>query len=449
MAKQPHEGLAPWDLFRRHARQPYAFFLDRAGAPSFAGSQPSAQLVVERDGGSRLWQAGAWKKLAAAPVEAISRFVEESRSETAEPSEWIGRGVALPRTVGYLAYELGRFIEEVPACADDPVGAPLAVLSTYDSFDVWLPDAAGVRTVRFADGASTGATVPVEDERLRPAGRCYETPLAAYMAGFDRVMRAIRAGEIYQANLSRRMAFAAAEAPDALYARLRERQPVPQGAFLEAGGFHLLSNSPECFLRIDGERISTFPIKGTRRRALGSREDARLRLELENDPKEQAEHVMIVDLERNDLGRISRTGSVSLAAHAQPHTFATLHHLISEVRGVLRNGVDFAAVLRACFPGGSITGTPKIKAMEIIAEVEGCARGVYTGAIGCMNGGRSVELNIAIRTAVHTGGRLHYSSGGAVVADSVAEREHEETQIKARAFEETVQAATGEASAAL
>jgi len=257
---------------------------------------------------------------------------------------------------------------------------------------------------------------------------------AIYHSGFQRVAEAIRAGEIYQANLTRRIRRRFSDDPFACYLRLRRRQPVPYGAYLDLGSLQIISNSPESFLQIDQAEIVTLPIKGTRARLADPTADRAAVASLVSDPKELAEHVMIVDLERNDLGRICEVGSVEVSDHARVVTLATLHHLESVVRGRLRTRIRTADILRATFPGGSITGAPKIQAMRIIAEVEPSARGIYTGAIGCFNGPRHVDLNIAIRTAVVAGGQITYGTGGGIVADSNPEAEYDETVTKARAF---------------
>ena len=186
------------------------------------------------------------------------------------------------------------------------------------------------------------------------------------------------------------------------------------------------------------DRISTWPIKGTRPRGADRDEDRRLREALLRDPKEMAEHIMIVDLERNDLGRVCEVGSVAVPRQAFVQSFRTVHHIVSEVRGRLREDCGPADLLRATFPGGSITGAPKIRAMQIIEEIEPTARGVYTGAVGAFNGPRSVDLNIAIRTAIATDSHLSYATGGGIVSDSRLESEYDETVIKARAFVDTM-----------
>jgi anthranilate/para-aminobenzoate synthase component I len=218
------------------------------------------------------------------------------------------------------------------------------------------------------------------------------------------------------------------------YERLRRVQPVPWGAFLDFGGFALLSNSPECFLSRSGDRIATRPIKGTRPRRADAVLDAAEVEALRADPKEKAEHLMIVDLERSDLGRVARTGSVAVSSFGAVESFATVHHMVSEVSATLKEGTGLAPLLRATFPGGSITGAPKLRAMEILAGVEDGERGPYCGAIGFFHGARKVELSIAIRTAVASGGRALYSTGGGIVADSDPGREWDETELKVEAL---------------
>lgn len=443
--------LAPWGLFARHAGRPDAYFLDRAGTDvwSFAGSCASAQLLVRDDGRVLHGERGAWRDVGGDPIEAIAAFVHDGEADVrAEP---FSRDVALPRTVGFLAYELGRYAQPVALRRSDPLGLPVALLSRYDEFDAWHPRYGAREAVRFrAAPLTTTALPPLPLTRSVGAGAppLYSPHVdvaaeLAYRRGFARIKEAIRAGDIYQANLSRRITMALSVPPAIAYRRLRAAQPVPNGAFLDLGRRQILSNSPECFLHVAGNTVSTWPIKGTRARATDRRDpeaDRRVRAELLADPKEMAEHIMIVDLERSDLGRVCEIGSITVPRRAFVQSFRTLHHLVSEVRGHLREDCGLADVLRATFPGGSITGAPKIRAMQIIDEVEPSARGVYTGAIGTFNGSRSVDLNIAIRTAITGDGRADYHTGGGIVADSRLQCEHEETVTKARAFLDTVAA---------
>jgi para-aminobenzoate synthetase component 1 len=246
----------------------------------------------------------------------------------------------------------------------------------------------------------------------------------------------IRSGDVYQVNLSRRLEFAPASPALArrLYADLATRAPAPFAAYLEGGDHVVVSNSPERFLRTVGARVETCPIKGTRPRGRHPEEDRWLAKELLASAKDRAEHVMIVDLERNDLGRVCEIGSVRVDRLAALRTYPTVHHLVSSVQGCLRDPGDLTGLLRATFPGGSITGAPKIRAMEIIDSLESGARGVYTGAIGMIDAAGDIDLSIAIRTAVVARGRLSLHVGGGIVADSDADEELQETRDKASAF---------------
>lgn len=429
-------AVPPWSLFGPHHGKPFAFFLDRGldpERPSFAGSVPCSQLVVERDGRVRRWNEGCWSEHRGDPVEAVADFLAQSRAEPLAAPAWMA-GAPLPRTVGFLAYELGAWADGPRMLATrgarrEP-GTPLVVLSTYDRIDAWDPATRESGTVVFRHGQADAppAFAPLASEAWE------STPRDAWERGMLRVAEAIAAGDIYQANLSRRVVFAAEGDPAEAYARLRSVQPVPWGAFLDLGGFALLSNSPECFLEKRGDCLRTRPIKGTRPRRTDPRADDAEAAALLGDAKENAEHVMIVDLERSDLGRVAVTGSVRVSLLGSVERYATVHHMESEVVATMRPGLGLADVLRATFPGGSITGAPKIRAMEILAEVEDDERGPYTGAIGFFDGERHADLSIAIRTALWSGGRMLYATGGGIVADSEAGREWDETELKVDAL---------------
>jgi len=243
----------------------------------------------------------------------------------------------------------------------------------------------------------------------------------------------IAAGDVYQVNLAQPFVAAGDGDAAALFATLQERYPMPFAAYVDAGDFAVVSHSPESFLVVEDDRVSTFPIKGTRKR-VDDESASTIRAALQSDPKERAEHVMIVDLERNDLGRVCRPGSVEVAELLQVHEYPFLAHMISHVRGRLRPKISLPELLLATFPGGSITGAPKIRAMQIIEELEPCARGVYTGAMGWTDLRGSSRFNLAIRTAVIDAGKLTYWAGGGIVADSDPEREYQETLLKSHAF---------------
>jgi len=275
---------------------------------------------------------------------------------------------------------------------------------------------------------------------------------AEHRAAVEDVLAGIRAGDLYQANVARRLeASMAPGLTPRLYAALRRETPASFGALWALGGGRwLASASPECLLTWEPEtrEMHSFPIKGTRPRGRDAAQDEALAAELLADPKDSAEHVMIVDLVRNDLGRVAVPGSVEVRGLAGLQTLPTVHHLVSDVRAVARADVDLAAALVALFPGGSITGAPKIAAMSRIERVEGLRRGFYTGSFGLVFPDGRAAFDILIRTCVVADGRLFYQTGGGIVADSDPEREWEETEHKAAALERALQSLTRRRSAA-
>ena len=321
--------------------------------------------------------------------------------------------------IGYFGYDLKNLIEHLPTRAVDDLGLP----------DLWFGFYAA--PVFFEHGTSRAPS-----QADSPAG-----PAAQFTANFSRdsyrhaVQRAkdyIAAGDIYQVNLSQRFQCTVdAPAPE-VYLALRAANPAPYCAYLDIGDAQILSSSPECFLKLEGRQIVTRPIKGTRAR--GPSSDDHLARELLSSPKDNAELLMIIDLERNDLGRVCEFGSVHVPELVRIESFATVHHLVATVAGTLRPEVHPVDCVRACFPGGSITGAPKIRAMEIIDELEPQARGIYTGAIGFFDPAHDrSHFNIAIRTAVYQpGGRLTFQAGGGIVADSDPAAEYDETLAKAQ-----------------
>ncbi len=255
----------------------------------------------------------------------------------------------------------------------------------------------------------------------------------AYLKAVERVREYIFAGDIFQANLSQRFETPLFEPPWTLYRRLRECNPAPFAAFLDFPGVAVLSASPERFLRVDADsRVETRPIKGTRPRGVGPEHDAALGQALAESAKDRAENLMIVDLMRNDLSRVCAPGTVRVAELFALEQYATVHHLVSTVVGQLAPGADALDLLRAAFPGGSITGAPKLRAMEIIAELEPSWRGVYCGSIGYWSVTGELDTSIAIRTAVARNGRVYFNAGGGIVADSDPAAEYQETLDKAR-----------------
>jgi anthranilate synthase component I len=261
-----------------------------------------------------------------------------------------------------------------------------------------------------------------------------EEPAEWFLARVRAAKEHIAAGNIYQANLSRRWRLTLRDPDGAaqVYAALRHANPAPFAASIRLPGMNLFSSSPERLLRIEGREISTRPIAGTRARQGSAEQDLRDTAELIAHPKERAEHIMLIDLERNDLGRVCEAGSVTVDEYMVTESYAHVHHIVSNVRGRLRTDRSPVDALRALFPGGTITGVPKVRCMEIIAQLEGEGRGAYTGSLGWLGTDGDADFNILIRTLTMRGAGIELRAGAGIVADSIPERELEETRAKAR-----------------
>jgi para-aminobenzoate synthetase component 1 len=255
-----------------------------------------------------------------------------------------------------------------------------------------------------------------------------------YLDRVERILEYIRAGDCYQVNFSQRLLCPARWPAAVLFEQLRECSPAPFSAFMDGGEFAIGSASPERFMRLERGRVETRPIKGTRPRGQNETEDSRLVAELLASDKDRAENVMIVDLLRNDLGRVCRFGSVRVPQVCRAETYPHVHHLVSVVRGRLRNDLGVTDLLRAAFPGGSVTGAPKVRAMEIISEQEPCARGPYCGSLGYMSFDGAMDMSILIRTFTMARGWVQFPVGGGIVADSKPEEEYRESWVKASGF---------------
>jgi para-aminobenzoate synthetase component 1 len=264
---------------------------------------------------------------------------------------------------------------------------------------------------------------------------------AQYESAVERALEYIRRGEIYQVNLAQRLSAPIMSEPWDFYLRLIERSPAPFSAFLDGGDFQLISASPERFLRLSGAHIQTRPIKGTRPRDPDPTRDAQLTYELQTSAKEMAELVMITDLLRNDLGRVCEFGSVHVPELVRLERYPQVQHLVSTVEGRLRSDVTHLRALAQCFPGGSISGAPKFRAMQIIDELENVARGPYTGALGYLGFNRESQFSILIRTAIVRNGFAYYHAGSGIVADSDPTAEYHETLAKAAGFIQAIEGA--------
>jgi anthranilate synthase component 1 len=341
-----------------------------------------------------------------------------------------------------LDYELAGQIETVlslPARADGLPGAlalrcPAAVLHdrVLGQFHaVCETDHADQLDTLLLDLEATATLPPLP--QWQPPARMEEDAPTRFTDGVGKVIDYLRAGDVFQVNLSRRWVahFDDVLSPQALYAQLRVANPAPFAGLFIAQGRAVVSSSPERLVSVHGDDVQTRPIAGTRPRFAGDDDAERIR-ELVGHPKERAEHVMLIDLERNDLGRICTPGSVEVDELMSVESYAHVHHIVSNVRGRLRPGVSPGQVIAATFPGGTITGCPKVRCMQIIAELEQTARGAYTGAFGWLNRDGDLALNILIRTAEVAGTHAAFRTGAGIVVDSDAARELDETRAKAR-----------------
>ncbi|MGE5320874.1 MAG: aminodeoxychorismate synthase component I [Hyphomicrobiaceae bacterium] len=350
----------------------------------------------------------------------------------------------LPFTGGWLcafAYELGGLFEPTAGLAED-ADYPLAWLTRIPAAILYNRDKE--RCVLVAEAGRTELIDAMTDDlaQAQPAvpalpapAALHEDDPAAFLSGVARIQDYIRAGDVFQVNLSRgwRAEFTEKVEPAALLAQLMRKNPAPFSALLQMDDSAIVSSSPERLARLGRDGIlETRPIAGTHRRSEDAEEDAALRARLQAHPKERAEHVMLVDLERNDLGRVCEPGSVKVAALMEIASYRHVHHIESTVCGRLRQDMSVFDALRAVFPGGTITGCPKVRTMQIIRELEQVPRRSYTGSVGYINRDGSFDFNILIRSFLLRGQTVSFRAGAGIVADSVAARELDETRAKAR-----------------
>jgi len=436
---------------------------DTYGRYSILACRPAEVLILSngvlRDSHGATLAEGQPEAIWSALGQAFGAIKAESRDDVPYAPGWIG----------YVGYETGRCVERLPCRALRDTALPDLRLAFYDSillydalseqwslvslrFDAARPFGRGSRDalldmVRRSSGLRpVGAPQPADraDASRRPAAddaRANFTP-EAYRRAVKRCTEYIAAGDIFQVNLSQRFTVRGAPPPTAIYRALRNRNPAWYSAFMTFESYGrqcaVLSSSPELFLRVRRGHVTTRPIKGTRRRTDDPIGNARAAAGLLSSPKDNAELAMIIDLLRNDLGRVCAFGSMRVSEPRSLETHPTVFHLVGTVEGDLRAGVGPAELLRATFPGGSITGAPKIRAMEIIDELEPVARGPYTGCIGLIGVDGGCELNIVIRTVVCDAGNAYVQAGGGIVADSTPEGEYQETLDKARALLEAI-----------
>lgn len=430
------------ELFESVADEPWAVFLDSGRPGTTAGrwdiiaARPRATLVT-RGGVTEFCQDDCIERSSADPFECLRSSLAAKQQKL--PVPFAGGGI------GYFAYDLARRLVRLPEQAEDGEGLPEMAVGFYDwavlvdhaRQESWLVSAE--RCVPAAQWQDLIALFSAPPNPRRRDPFVVTGPLvanlskSAYLERFNRIQAYIRAGDCYQVNLAQRFACPVSGDPWLAYRALRRSHPAPYSVYMSLPWAKVLSVSPERFLEVRARRVVTRPIKGTRPRHPDPDRDAACARELAMSPKDRAENLMIVDLLRNDLNKVCTPGSVRVTGLFEVEHFATVHHLVSTITGRLAPGQDAVALLRAAFPGGSITGAPKLRAMQIIEELEPHRRGIYCGAIGYLGYNGDMDTNIAIRTLVWSEGTLRFWAGGGIVADSEASSEYQECLDKAAA----------------
>jgi len=450
----PLTAIEAFDFFHG---QPFSFFLDsgmdpeKLGRYSFIGSYPFLVMKSRGKNITLLWP-DRIEKIMGNPFEVLDELLKRYTLEACPITiPFIGGAV------GYFSYDLCHFIEHLPSTAIDDLNLPECYLAFYDTI-ITFDHLEGKTYI-----VSSGFPEQYEERRLKRATERLQeikSTLQApppptkpsiqysdigttmspnfthqeYLEAVEAAREHIAAGDIFQVNLSQRFEGELPIPPYELYRRLRQINPAPFAAYLNFDEVTVLSASPERFLKVDGDRVETCPMKGTRPRGASLAEDEALARELEYSIKDRAENVMIVDLERNDLGRVCCFGSVKVRELCTLERYATVFQLTSTVEGKLQQGKNRIDLLKACFPGGSITGAPKVRAMEIIDELEPTRRSIYTGSIGYLSFSGQMDFNIVIRTILVKDGRVYFQVGGGIIYDSDPEAEYQETMDKAKAL---------------
>jgi len=434
----------PVSAYLKIARGNYSFLLEsveggeRLARYSFIGTEPS---LVLRTGNEN-------------PVDPLNLVEREFAQLHPVPI------ANLPRfhggMVGYLSYEVARYFERLPHPDQDPQGLPESVLMLADTLLVFDHITHKIKVVTHVhldgdvDAAYREATCKIDDlvyrleqpihskaPKIAPPNRSEMSSnfsQAEFEAMVSQAKEYIYAGDIIQVVLSQRLARRTYASPFAIYRALRSVNPSPYMYYLHLGDFYIVGASPELLVRVEDGTVSTHPIAGTRRRGKDATEDLALAEELKGDDKERAEHIMLVDLGRNDIGRISEPGTVEVTQLMDLERYSHVMHLVSHVQGKLQAGLSQFDALRSCFPAGTVSGAPKIRAMEIIAELEKEKRGPYAGAVGYFDFSGNLDTAIAIRTIVIKDNMAYIQAGAGIVADSIPEREYQESLNKAQAM---------------
>lgn len=432
---------------------------EKWGRYSFLGA--SARKVVRSSGRSiEVVEDGRTRSVEGDPLEAIKEMMAAVR-----PASLDGAPRFFGGALGYMGYDIVRHVEKLPDASPRLLGLHDIYLLFTDTFlvfdnvenrikvvcNVYLDDGADLeaeyrRAVEKIDalvgklrGGLPGKKAPAPSPG--PLKITSNFRKEDFLKAVERVKEYIVEGDIFQCVLSQRFSTPLAADPFDIYRALRVINPSPYMFYLRLGEATLVGSSPEILVRVEGERVNVKPIAGTRKRGQDEEEDTCLEQDLLADPKELSEHIMLVDLGRNDVGRVAQAGTVEVDELMTVERYSHVMHIVSNVRGLLEKGMGAFEALKACFPAGTLTGAPKVRAMEIIEELEPCKREVYGGSVGYFDFSGNMDMCIAIRTMVIKGSTLHMQAGAGIVADSVPEKEFEETENKARGMLKAVEMA--------
>ena len=452
------DALTPVGALARLNDEPYAFLFEsvvggeRVARYSMVGAVPRARLVGNLQAITLHRQDGTTEVLAGDPYTAIRNYLKPYRSPSIPGLPRFSGGL-----VGYLSYDTVRMMEPLPNCPPDLLHLPDVHLCHFDTVLVFdhiynhllLITHLDLTTGKSVADAYQAATVELDAMQARlnkpHASDLVEatpgkelsyhqhTSKDRFEAGVRRIQEYIKAGDAFQVVLSQRLTTTCQLTPFQVYRSLRSLNPSPYLFCLKLGDSALVGASPELLVRVEDGRVAVRPIAGTALRGATPAEDERLGQELLNDPKERAEHTMLIDLGRNDVGRVCKPGSVKLTECMVIERYSHVQHIVSHVEGDLRDDLDALDALRCCHPAGTVSGAPKVRAMQIIDELEPVKRGPYAGAVGYLDFRGNLDTCIALRTAIVTPGQVHLQAGAGVVADSIPASEYEETLRKARA----------------
>jgi anthranilate synthase component 1 len=452
------DELTPVGALARLSDEPYAFLFEsvvggeRVARYSMLGAAPRERLVGDLEQVVLHRADGSQEVLPGDPYTAVRAHLRRFRSPQLPGLPRFSGGL-----VGYLSYDTVRMMEPLPVCPQDVLGLPDLHLCRYDTvlvFDhsfnhlllITHLDLTGGGSVERAYAAAVAELDAMQHRLEQPhttqlveAGPGQDptyhqhTTQERFEAGVRRIQEYVKAGDAFQVVLSQRLTAPCALSPFQVYRSLRSLNPSPYLFCLKLGDAALVGASPELLVRVEDGRVAVRPIAGTALRGATPAEDERLAKELLADPKELAEHTMLIDLGRNDVGRVCKPGSVKLTERMVIERYSHVQHIVSHVEGVLRDDLDALDALRCCHPAGTVSGAPKVRAMQIIDELEPVKRGPYAGAVGYLDFRGNLDTCIALRTAILTPGKVHVQAGAGVVADSLPAAEYEETLRKARA----------------